>query len=145
MLLNYILNSRGVSRNSPTREYGLRLWENEDLTPRPDDVFEERLFCVRWSETYIDDKGKERSRRHFSSVTEADLERERKARSLITERFTEWQEKGFIPSKKIEHGNNTEQPTRERGWTYWHHLFNPRQLLLNGLVLKENQFCRYKD
>ncbi len=39
----------------------MRLWENDDLVPRPDDVFQERLFCVRWSETYIDDKGKERS------------------------------------------------------------------------------------
>ena len=80
--------------------YGLRLWENEDLVPRPDDTFQERLFCVRWSEAYIDDKGKERSRRHFSSVTKADLERERKTLTLITERFTNWQEKGFIPRQK---------------------------------------------
>lgn len=99
--------SRGVSRNAPTRDYGLRLWENEDLVPRPDDVFQERLFCVRWSEIYTDEQGKERSRRHFSSVTEADLERERKALSLLIERFREWQEKGFIPSKNIEHGNET--------------------------------------
>jgi putative DNA methylase len=26
----------------------LRLWENDDLTPRPDDVFQERLYCIRW-------------------------------------------------------------------------------------------------
>lgn len=116
--------------------YGLRLWENEDLMPRSDDVFQERLFCVRWSETYIDDKGKERSQRHFSSVTEADLERERKALSLLTERFKEWQEKGFIPSKKIEHGNETTRLFRERGWTHWHHLFTPRQLLMHGLFLE---------
>ena len=116
--------------------YGLRLWENEDLVPRPDDTFQERLFCVRWSEAYIDDKGKEKTRRHFSSVTEADLERERKALTLITERFAEWQEKGFIPSKKIEHGNETTRLFRERGWTHWHHLFTPRQLLMHGLFLE---------
>jgi len=23
---------------------------------------------------------------------------------------------------------------RARGWTHWHHLFNPRQLLVNGLI-----------
>ena len=84
----------------------------------------------------IDDKGKVRSRRHFSSVTEADLERERKALTLITERFEKWQEKGFIPSKKIESGYNTDQPIRERGWTHWHHLFTPRQLLMHGLFLE---------
>ncbi|MBS0618843.1 MAG: DUF1156 domain-containing protein, partial [Spirochaetes bacterium] len=27
---------------------GLRLWENEDIVPRPDDVFQERLYCIRW-------------------------------------------------------------------------------------------------
>lgn len=102
-----------------------------------DDVFQERLFCVRWSETYTDDKGKEQSRRHFSSVTEADLERERKTLSLITERFGDWQKKGFIPSKKIEHGNETTRLFRERGWTHWHHLFTPRQLLMHGLFLEK--------
>ena len=33
---------------------------------------------------------------------------------------------------KIEPGFNTDQPIRERGWTHWHHLFNPRQLLVLG-------------
>ena len=35
---------------------------------------------------------------------------------------------------KIESGYNTEQPIRERGWQYWHQLFNPRQLLMQGLI-----------
>ena len=35
---------------------------------------------------------------------------------------------------KIEPGYNSNQPIRERGWTHWHHLFNPRQLLLAGLL-----------
>ena len=26
----------------------LRLWENDDLIPRPNDVFQERLYCIRW-------------------------------------------------------------------------------------------------
>src|SRR5206468_11791613 len=27
---------------------GLRLWENDDVVPRPADAFQERLYCVRW-------------------------------------------------------------------------------------------------
>lgn len=39
---------RGDRRGEGGRGYGLRLWENDDLVPRPDDVFQERLYCVRW-------------------------------------------------------------------------------------------------
>ena len=35
---------------------------------------------------------------------------------------------------RIEAGYNTDQPIRERGWTYWHHLFNPRQLLTLAIL-----------
>ncbi len=63
-----------------------------------------------------------------------DLRREDRALALLKERFSEWQEKGFIPSRAIEHGYNTDQPIRERGWTHWHHLFNPRQLLTLGTI-----------
>jgi len=107
------------------RIYGLRMWENDDIVPRPDDVFQERLYCIR----YVDEDGK----RHYVASDENDLLREEKVLTLLRERFHEWQEKGFIPSKRIEEGYNTSQPIRERGWTHWHHLFNPRQLLVNGL------------
>jgi putative DNA methylase len=129
---------RGDRRVNGENIYGLRLWENDDLVPRPDDVFQERLYCVRWVEAYTDEKDREQTRRHYCSVTEADLDRESKVLHLLDRQFHDWQEKGFIPSKRIEHGNETTRLFRERGWTYWHHLFNPRQLLLNGLILKEN-------
>ncbi|HQY30269.1 MAG TPA: hypothetical protein PK691_03240, partial [Thermomicrobiales bacterium] len=48
--------------------------------------------------------------------------------------FSAWQSEGFIPSKVIVSGYNTDQPPRERGWTHWHHLFTPRQLLTHGLL-----------
>jgi putative DNA methylase len=116
--------------------YGLRLWENDDLIPHAEDVFQERLYCIRWVETYIDDREREKTRKHYCLVTETDLERERKVFSLLKERFKDWQEKGFIPYRKIERGGEkTEEPIRTRGWTHWHHLFNPRQLLTNGLIL----------
>ena len=37
-----------------------------------------------------------------------------------------------IPSRKIAPGAKTGEPIRTRGWTYWHHLFTPRQLLVHG-------------
>lgn len=37
---------------------GLRLWENEDIVPRPDDVFQERLYCIRWMETVTNSSGR---------------------------------------------------------------------------------------
>jgi len=26
----------------------LRLWEKYDFKPRPDDIFQERLYCIQW-------------------------------------------------------------------------------------------------
>jgi putative DNA methylase len=104
---------------------GLRLWENDDLVPRPGDALQERLYCIRW----VDGDGN----RHYRAPTGADLQREEKVLALLRERFADWQGKGFIPSRRIEPGDKTEEPIRTRGWTHWHHLFNPRQLLVNGL------------
>jgi putative DNA methylase len=133
-----IASIRGDRRVGGETFYGLRLWENEDLVPRPDDVFQERLYCVRWVETYLEENRQgelvEKTRRHYCSVNEDDLRREEKVLALLKERFSEWQKKGFIPNRKIEKGYNTDQPIRERGWTHWHHLFNPRQLLVHGLL-----------
>lgn len=114
----------------------LRPWENHDLTPRPDDVFQERLYCIRWVETYTDERGEERTRRHYRAPTAADLRREEKVLDLLRERFAEWQEKGYLPARRIEPGDKTDEPIRTRGWTHWHHLFHPRQLLVNGLFVK---------
>jgi adenine-specific DNA methylase len=117
---------------------GLRLWENDDIVPRSDDVFQERLYCVRWIETRIDKKsGNPRTTKHYRSVTARDLDREQLTLDLLRQRFAKWQQMGFIPSMKIESGFNTDQPIRERGWTHWHHLFNPRQLLELGEFVNE--------
>jgi len=115
------------------RAGGLRPWENDDVVPRPDDVFQERLYCIRWVETYTE-KGKVKTRRHYRAPNELDLRREAQVLELLKIRFSEWQEKGFIPTSRIEPGYNTDQPIRERGWTHWHHLFTPRQLLTHGLI-----------
>jgi putative DNA methylase len=115
----------------------LRGWENQDLVPRDDDVFGERLYCIRWVDTWTEanksgDK-KVLSQRYYRAPTEADLKREQAVATLLAERFSAWQTKGYIPNRKIEPGAKTDEPIQTRGWTHWHHLFNPRQLLLIGL------------
>ena len=105
---------------------GLRRWSNDDVVPRAGDVFQERLYCIRW----INAKGE----RRYAAPDAADLAREARVLELLRERFAEWQRDGAIPSKAIVSGYNTEQPVRERGWTHWHHLFAPRQLLIGGLL-----------
>jgi putative DNA methylase len=37
----------GDRRAASGTAYGLRLWENDDLVSRPNDVFQERLYCTR--------------------------------------------------------------------------------------------------
>ena len=213
---------RGDRRGEDGRGYGLRRWESGDLTPRPDDVFQERLYCVRWRlprlsallwaeqrgeppaaplpewvpledaidalSVFLDARGRRdlaalrgrdwlaedaelddarrdsepsrsrvsdleaaRKRREamvaalaaavpaalYREAREDDLEREERALALLRERVAEWQRRGFLPSRAIVPGYNTTQPIRERGWTHWHHLFTPRQLLTNGLLLKQ--------
>ena len=105
---------------------GLRRWSNDDVVPRPGDVFQERLYCIRW----INAQGE----RRYAAPDAADLARETKVLELLRERFADWQREGFIPSMAIVSGYNTDQPIRERGWTHWHHLFTPRQLLTHGLL-----------
>jgi adenine-specific DNA methylase len=108
---------------------GLRLWENEDIVPRPDDALQERLYCIRWVDPETGEKC-------YRAPTSTDLEREAAVLRLLKERFQDWQAKGFIPCRKIEMGAKTDEPIRTRGWTHWHHLYNPRQLLIIGLFQK---------
>ncbi len=136
---------RGDQRGENGTSNALRRWTNEDVAPRPGDTFQERLYCVRWEETYLDDNGNEKTRRHYRTVTDADRQREQKVQRLLEDRFDEWQENGYIPSRRIEPGNKTDEPIRTRGWTHWHHLFNPRQLLTMGLYQREAQRVSGKE
>lgn len=126
-------------------EGGLRLWENYDIIPRPDDVFQERLYCIRWMESIANSSGREQIKWHFCAPDEHDLGREKQVLALIKDRFSEWQQDGYIPKMKIEEGEKTSEPIRTRGWTYWHHLFTPRQLLTNGLFIKTASSLNGRD
>lgn len=120
---------RGDRRVNGETVLGLRLWENFDLVPRPDDIFQERLYCVRWAVPGGD--------RVYTAPEAADFAREAKALELMRQHFADWQLKGFIPSRPIPRGGEkTEEPIRTRGWTHWHHLFTPRQLFMLGSFAK---------
>ena len=224
---------RGDRRGDGGRGYGLRSWENDDVVPRPNDVFQERLYCIRWRPPRLDalleaeqrarasipfarpvpdwvdldraivsldeafgvaerrelaalrrrdwlaeDRALEEARREveearadhrpkadrevaaqrlrqaketvtrraawvealaesiptawYRAVETADLKREERTLALLRERFREWQARGCIPSRTITPGDETTRLMRERGWTCWHHLFTPRQLLMHG-------------
>ena len=116
----------------------LRGWDSGDIVPRPNDIFGERLYCIRWVDTWVEPdrngKPKAYSERHFLAPTAKDLQREGRVIELLAKRFDAWQKQGLIPSRKIEPGAETTRLSRERGWTHWHHLFAPRQLLVNGLL-----------
>lgn len=74
----------------------------------------------------------------YRSVDAADLAREASALTLLRERFADWQSRGYIPIRTIESGTTTDEPIRARGWTRWHHLFTPRQLLMHGKLAEES-------
>lgn len=138
-----VVDSRVVDPFDTTRTWsvealrgpeGLRRWSNEDIAPRPGDVFQERLYCIRWVKTVIRN-GKPKEIRRYAAPDAADLDREAKVLELLKERFAEWQREGFIPSKAIPaSGAETDRLFRERGWSHWHHLFMPRQLLVHGIL-----------
>lgn len=123
---NELVAGRRINKNR------LRLWEKNDIQPREDDVFQERLYAIQW----VKDDGSTRPAIEFRAVTEADLAREAKVSEFLGEKLREWQHNGYLPNTVIEKGVETERLYRERGWSHWHHLFNPRQLFLHGLLNK---------
>jgi putative DNA methylase len=137
----------------------LRQWAASDIAPQepvwvPDapsvlpgtppgawvggDIWLERLYCIQWIDGADLKAGKFRFRTYFASPREEDNRREREVYALVQNNLSPWQQAGLIPDMKIELGEKTEEPVRTRGWTYWHHLFNPRHLLYGALVLKHS-------
>lgn len=109
----------------------LRFWEKSDFVPRPDDIYQERLYAIEWMRPRTRGTSFEFE---FRAVTKEDLQRECTVENFVREHLSEWQRKGWIPDMRIERDGEPERLYRERGWTHWHHLFNPRQLLLGGLI-----------
>lgn len=112
----------------------LRQWAKTDFVSTLDDVFHERLYAIHWISK--DTLKKRRPRTYFAAPTEADLQRELQVKKIVSENLTRWQDEGLVPDMAIEPGDKTDEPIRTRGWTHWHHMFNPRQLLLYAELKK---------
>lgn len=114
----------------------LRKWTSQDIDFDASDVMSERLFAIQW----LRDDGSIRPELQFRSVTEEDLKRESKIREYVAENLMHWQAEGYVPDMRIEPGAPPRYQgrslTTDRGWTHWHHLFNPRQLLVHALLNK---------
>ncbi|MDR3349201.1 MAG: hypothetical protein LBO03_06325 [Acidaminococcales bacterium] len=113
--------------------YGLRRWEKSEFEPRPDDVYQERLYCVKYEKPA---KEKSRAERYYRAPNERDIANEEDVRRIVAQNIVKWQEQGLVPSMEIESGYNTEQLIRERGWTHWNHLFNAWQLFLLSRLIR---------
>ena len=110
----------------------LRQWEKHDFKPRADDIFQERLYCIQWM----------RPREDVAKATNTSSVRSRRqtwrgsasSKSSWREHLAEWQANGLGSRHAHRAGEKTDEPIRTRGWTYWHHLWPPRQLLTLGLA-----------
>lgn len=122
-------------KSDGTIDNRLRLWEKHDFKPYSSDLFQERLYCMQWMRPKNNGKGYDYE---FRTITQEDLKREFTTETIIEKCLDAWQEKGWIPDTRIEVGGPPRYQgldlVRARGWTHWHHLFNPRQLLIGGLV-----------
>ncbi len=56
----------------------MRQWYNDDVVPLFDDVFQERLYCIRYVHTWIADNGKAVQERYFVAPSPADVGREQR-------------------------------------------------------------------
>ncbi len=113
----------------------LRRWNKHDFVPRTDDILGERLYCIQWITKDTIDKGRQLT--FFAAPTEEDRKREAKVIEFVQKHLAPWQADGYVPDMQIEPGEKTDEPIRTRGWTYWHHLYAPRQLLIAAFVAEE--------
>src|SRR5262249_46355412 len=117
-----IKDIRGDHRDAERVNHNLlRLWEKSDFVPRPDDIFQERLYAIQWITR--ESINRKRQVTYFAPVTEDDLARERQVETIVRNNLVRWQDEGLVPDMFIEPGDKTDEPIRTRGWTHWHHLF----------------------
>ena len=116
--------------------YGIRKWSKNEFMNKSDDVLRERLYCIKYIKREIDKKGRIKEKRYYKAPSKLDDKREKKVIDLLNENFKGCICNGYIPNMMIEKGEETTRLYRERGWQYWHQLFNPRQLLINSVIYK---------
>lgn len=126
---------RGEYRKGGETVNELRRWDKNDFKPLPDDIFQERLYCIHWITK--DSLGESRPETFFSSISQEDLAREAKIEKLVAQSLATWQEQGLVPDMEIESGEKTDEPIRTRGWAYWHQMFCSRELLTLATLRSE--------
>ena len=118
----------------------LRRWEKFDIVPRPDDIFQERIYCIQWITK--DTLDSFRPKFYFAALlrqTSSENTRLKRSSGRISQNG---RTKGLAPDLQIEPGDKTDEPIRTRGWTWWHHLFHPRHLLIGSLFRKYMQVLK---
>ncbi|MCQ1531161.1 anti-phage-associated DUF1156 domain-containing protein [Lutispora saccharofermentans] len=113
--------------------YGLRRWEKTESDFREDDIFSERLYAIKYE--------RQDGQRYYRHPNERDLKNEKKVNQIVAENIIAWQEQGLVPSMEIESGMKTDELIRNRGWSHWNHLFNPRQLLTISRFVEFSKEC----
>tara|TARA_R110002072_G_scaffold246432_1_gene405668 strand:+ start:4540 stop:7566 length:3027 start_codon:yes stop_codon:yes gene_type:complete len=113
----------------------LRRWDKNDFMPHYDDIFQERIYAIQWITKDTVNLGRQES--YFSAVSKDDLDREAKVEGIVRANLRVWQSEGIVPDMEIEPGAKTDEPIRTRGWSHWHHMFSPRQLLIASIVKKK--------
>lgn len=119
----------------------LRPWTASDFVPAADDVLQERLYCIHWICAETLDRSRQTT--FFASVGPADLIRERKVIDHVAANLAQWQAAGLVPDMAILDGVETRRLRRERGWTHWHHLFTPRELIILSTALRVRSPATY--
>ena len=126
---------RGDYKENGKNKNRLRKWKKEDFKPLKDDIFQERLYAIHWISRETLDQTRQET--FFTGVSHEDVLREEKVNQIVANNLAKWQQEGLVPDMAIEPGDKTDEPIRTRGWTHWHHLFNPRQILLHALYADE--------
>ena len=150
-------DGEGTARKDGERGNLLRPWLLSDVSPREPtwvseaapvlpgtspgawvggDVWLERLYCIQWMNGADILAGKARPGTFFAAPDQDDIRREEEVRTLVEANLSDWQNDGLVPDMPIEAGQKTSEPIRTRGWTHWHHMFCPRNILLLSILAK---------
>ncbi len=98
---------------------GLRPWDSEQVVGEQEE-WQEIPWAIRVHED---------GNRIWVVPTKDDVLRDQALTHFVERSLAGWFDEGLIPESAIPPGVETDRLSRERGWTHWHHLFAPRQLL----------------
>lgn len=124
----------GILRNR------LRKWEITDIRPREGDTWQERLYAIQWMDAGDIASSKAHPRTWFAAPTAEDIAREEEVAAYVERHLAEWQAAGYVPDMPLDYPMTGRSAIRwaaePTGWTHWHHMFNPRHLLVNAVAAR---------